>query len=129
MKSIAFANGTVVLHDRLLDDGMVCCEDSMIHYVGQRKTLPGDVEIIDAKGGVIAPGFIDLHVHGGAGADFMDGTPEAVSPLLDKTIASLPGPVSGAAVDVTDGPSIAKATDASRPVERKSSTVATPLST
>ena len=78
MKSIAFVNGTVVLPDRLLDDGMVCCEDSKIHYVGQRKSLPGEVEIIDAKGGVIAPGFIDLHVHGGAGADFMDGTPESV---------------------------------------------------
>jgi 2-dehydro-3-deoxy-L-rhamnonate dehydrogenase (NAD+) len=32
--------------------------------------------------------------------------------LLDKTVTALPGPVSGAAVDVTDGPSIAKATDA-----------------
>jgi 3-oxoacyl-[acyl-carrier protein] reductase len=32
--------------------------------------------------------------------------------LLDKTVAALPGPVSGAAVDVTDGPSITKATDA-----------------
>jgi len=32
--------------------------------------------------------------------------------LLDKTISSLPGPVSGAAVDVTDGPSITQATDA-----------------
>ncbi|HEV8629435.1 MAG TPA: N-acetylglucosamine-6-phosphate deacetylase [Thermoanaerobaculia bacterium] len=28
--------------------------------------------------GVLAPGFVDLHVHGGAGADFMDGTVEAV---------------------------------------------------
>ena len=27
--------------------------------------------------GYITPGFIDLHVHGGGGADFMDGTPEA----------------------------------------------------
>ena len=78
MKSIAFVNGTVVLPDRLLDDGMVCCEYSKIVSVGLRELLPGDVEIIDAKGGVIAPGFIDLHVHGGAGADFMDGTPEAV---------------------------------------------------
>jgi N-acetylglucosamine-6-phosphate deacetylase len=25
----------------------------------------------------LAPGFVDLHVHGGDGADFMDGTPEA----------------------------------------------------
>jgi N-acetylglucosamine-6-phosphate deacetylase len=29
--------------------------------------------------GLIVPGFIDLHVHGGAGADFMDGTVEARS--------------------------------------------------
>jgi N-acetylglucosamine-6-phosphate deacetylase len=27
--------------------------------------------------GVLAPGFVDLHVHGGAGADFMDGSVEA----------------------------------------------------
>lgn len=29
-------------------------------------------------GGVMVPGFIDVHVHGGGGADFMDGTEEAV---------------------------------------------------
>ena len=78
MRSIAFVNGTVVLPDRLLGDGMVCCEDSKILYVGQQKSLPNDVEVIDARGGVIAPGYVDVHVHGGAGADFMDGTPEAV---------------------------------------------------
>ena len=75
MKSIAFTNGTIVLPDRQLDDGMVRCDDSRIVCVGRRESLPSDVEIIDAKGGVIAPGYIDLHVHGGAGADFMDGTP------------------------------------------------------
>jgi len=36
-----------------------------------------DVERIDANGLFIAPGFIDLHVHGGGGADFMDGTVDA----------------------------------------------------
>lgn len=78
MKRIAFVNGTVVLPDRQLDDGMVCCEDSKIVCVGRRKSLSNDVEMIDANGGIIAPGFIDVHVHGGAGADFMDGTSEAV---------------------------------------------------
>jgi N-acetylglucosamine-6-phosphate deacetylase len=34
--------------------------------------------VIDARGGWISPGFIDVHVHGGGGADFMDGTAEAV---------------------------------------------------
>ncbi len=33
--------------------------------------------IIDARGLVAAPGFIDLHVHGGKGHDFMDATEEA----------------------------------------------------
>jgi N-acetylglucosamine-6-phosphate deacetylase len=32
--------------------------------------------IIDGTGLYLAPGFIDLHVHGGAGSDFMDATPE-----------------------------------------------------
>jgi N-acetylglucosamine-6-phosphate deacetylase len=79
MKSIAIVNGTVVLPDSLLDDGVVCWEDSTIVYVGPRKSLPEGIETIDANGGVIAPGYIDMHVHGGAGADFMDGTPKAVS--------------------------------------------------
>jgi N-acetylglucosamine-6-phosphate deacetylase len=40
------------------------------------------VESIDAAGGYIAPGFVDMHVHGGAGADFMDGTAEAFRTAL-----------------------------------------------
>lgn len=78
MTSIAIVNGTVVLPDRLIEDGIVCCDESVITYVGDRKTIPDDVRIVDANGGFISPGFIDLHVHGGAGADFMDGSPEAI---------------------------------------------------
>ncbi|HRA88435.1 MAG TPA: amidohydrolase family protein, partial [Planctomycetaceae bacterium] len=78
MTTLAILNGTVVLPDRQLDDGMVCCDGAKIVSVGQRSPLPSDVQIIDANGGFITPGFIDLHVHGGAGADLMDGTPEAV---------------------------------------------------
>jgi N-acetylglucosamine-6-phosphate deacetylase len=42
----------------------------------------GDIEVqdaveIDAKGKYISPGFIDIHVHGGGGHDFMDGSEEA----------------------------------------------------
>jgi N-acetylglucosamine-6-phosphate deacetylase len=77
-KEYAVLNGTVVLPDRLLEDGMVRWKGSSIVSVGKRRRLPKSVEQIDANGGYISPGFIDIHVHGGAGADFMDGTPEAV---------------------------------------------------
>ena len=38
--------------------------------------VPGATEI-DAKGNYVSPGFIDIHIHGGGGYDFMDGTVEA----------------------------------------------------
>jgi N-acetylglucosamine-6-phosphate deacetylase len=77
MTPIAIVNGNVVLPDRLVSDGIVCCDGPVITYVGDRQSIPDTFQIVDATGGFIAPGFIDMHVHGGAGADFMDGTLEA----------------------------------------------------
>src|SRR5207244_144644 len=36
-----------------------------------------DGECIDLQGGYLVPGLVDLHVHGGDGADFMDGEAES----------------------------------------------------
>jgi N-acetylglucosamine-6-phosphate deacetylase len=40
--------------------------------------LPPGATRLDASGAAVAPGFVDVHVHGGAGADFMDATVDAV---------------------------------------------------
>lgn len=37
-----------------------------------------DDRVVDLRGDYLVPGFIDMHVHGGGGADVMDGTPEAI---------------------------------------------------
>ena len=79
MSSILFTNGTVVLPDRLLTNAELECDNGKIVFVGKSRSRPPNVQmIVDAEGGYISPGFIDIHVHGGAGADFMDGTVEAV---------------------------------------------------
>jgi N-acetylglucosamine-6-phosphate deacetylase len=79
MSHIRFINGTAILPDRLLLNAEVECRDGRIVFVGKvRKRSAKDALIVDARSGYIAPGFIDIHVHGGAGADFMDGTVEAV---------------------------------------------------
>ena len=73
--------GTVILPDRLLEAGAVVCRDDRIVAVGRRDELaiPAGARVVDAGNGFIGPGYVDIHVHGGGGADFMDGTPEAVS--------------------------------------------------
>ncbi len=37
-----------------------------------------DIPVYDAKGAYAAPGFVDIHLHGGGGIDFMEATPEQI---------------------------------------------------
>lgn len=79
MSVLCFVGGTAVLPDRLVENAVVLCRDGIITYVGGGKNrIPAKSERIDAKGGFICPGFIDIHIHGGAGFDVMDGTADAV---------------------------------------------------
>ena len=72
---IRFVNGTIVLHDRLLLDGAVLVRSDRIESVGTH--VQAGASDVDLDSGCLLPGFVDLHVHGGDGADFMDGTAEA----------------------------------------------------
>lgn len=76
---LVLTGGRALLPDRTLDEAAVLCRDGRIEWLGQpRRRWPKEATVIDVRGGWIAPGFVDLHVHGGDGADFMDGTAEAV---------------------------------------------------
>ena len=79
MTTLSFQNGSIVLADRLLPRGRVDVRGTQIEAVGLEPPFPPNVEatVVDLQGGYLVPGYIDLHVHGGAGADFMDATPEA----------------------------------------------------
>jgi N-acetylglucosamine-6-phosphate deacetylase len=80
--ALIIENGTLILPDRLIENASLVCEGGRISALGRRVKRPLDAQIIDARGGYISPGFIDIHVHGGAGADFMDGSAEAVRTAL-----------------------------------------------
>lgn len=43
--------------------------------------LPGEEQVLDAKGSYVIPGLIDIHFHGCMGSDCCDGTPEAFSTI------------------------------------------------
>ncbi len=72
-----FTNGIVVLPDRLAFRSTVAVDgDRIVGVLGPNQTQP-EGKRIDLAGAYLAPGFVDLHVHGGAGHDFMDGTEAA----------------------------------------------------
>ncbi len=78
MSSLLLQNGPIVLADRMIVSGSVRIDDGRISAVSACGNAPAyGAEIIDLHGATLAPGFVDLHVHGGAGADFMDGTEDA----------------------------------------------------
>ena len=64
---------------QVIDDAWVCFDDGQVARSGTGETWIGLIadEIVDAGGAYLAPGFIDLHGHGGAGVSYDDG-PDAV---------------------------------------------------
>jgi len=70
--------GRVILPDRILEDGVVECLGDRIVRVAKGRASRNANVVINAGSGYISPGFIDIHVHGGDGADYMDGTVAAV---------------------------------------------------
>ncbi len=70
-------NAKVLTLSQILEQGFVLVEDGKIKAVESGNPDISDVEVIDAKGQYVSPGFIDIHLHGGGGFDFMDGTVEA----------------------------------------------------
>jgi N-acetylglucosamine-6-phosphate deacetylase len=65
----------------LQDDPMIVVEDGRILDIATRTAseLPPAANIHNFPGGILAPAFFDVHIHGAAGHDVMEGSSEALS--------------------------------------------------
>ena len=66
----------------LVEDGSVVEVTSRV-----RRETPTGSRVLDFSDGILAPGYIDIHIHGGAGRDVMDASPEAL-PEVERQLAS-----------------------------------------
>ncbi len=73
----AIINGKIILKDRILENNAILFSD-VIEGVVPTDNVPKACEIIDAKGGYIAPGLIDIHIHGYLGKDVCDGEEDSI---------------------------------------------------
>lgn len=78
-------NARLVTPYRIIPNGSVLVDDGKIVAVTPG-TIKADADTIDAGGKYVAPGFIDIHIHGGGGHDFMDGTEEAFLKIAETHV-------------------------------------------
>ena len=69
---LLLAGGRVVTPDGVLGPGWIRLAGTLIDAVGSGR-VP-DQPAVDLRGQWVLPGFVDMHVHGGGGASFTEGT-------------------------------------------------------
>lgn len=67
---------SIVLEDRMQDDAILAIRDGKIAAILEK--LPEGAEFIDHSQHIVAPGFVDTHIHGMVGHDIMDATEEGL---------------------------------------------------
>ena len=76
-------NGKIHTPQGWLKNGSVIINDNKILEVSNCDLAVVGANIVDARGMYIVPGGVEIHVHGGGGRDFMEGTEEAFRTAVD----------------------------------------------
>lgn len=74
---IQITNGRILTPAGWLKGASVIVHHHKIAEIQKSECRVEGAEVIDAKGNDIVPGGIDLHIHGGGGRDYMEGSEEA----------------------------------------------------
>jgi N-acetylglucosamine-6-phosphate deacetylase len=72
-----------------ISDAVIVIQGSKVAAIGQRGKvdLPRGAREINAGRKTVAPGFVDVHIHGAGGHDVMEGTREALE-IITATVAA-----------------------------------------
>ena len=73
--------GKIVLPESVITDKALAFDKESGKIIGVVDAVPAGAECIDAAGGYVAPGLVDLHIHGYLGEDVSDGTAEGLKKI------------------------------------------------
>ncbi|UTB84603.1 N-acetylglucosamine-6-phosphate deacetylase [Staphylococcus carnosus] len=86
MTEFVVANGHIYAEDGVIEQGYIRVANGKIAEVGAGD-YKGDLQVIDAEGKNILPGFIDIHIHGGYGEDAMDASFDGMKHLSESLLS------------------------------------------
>jgi N-acetylglucosamine-6-phosphate deacetylase len=84
---LAFTAGRLLTPTDALDHPLVLVEQGRVLEISCRSSqqVPARVSVFDLGNGIMAPGYVDLHLHGSAGYDVMDDSAEAL-PAIEQLL-------------------------------------------
>ena len=71
-------NVKIVTLDSVIENGHVVIKNDKIIKISTTPYIGNEDEVIDASSLIMMPGFIDVHIHGSNGVDFMDASKEDI---------------------------------------------------
>ncbi len=83
----AIIGGKIILKDRIVENSALLFSN-VIEGVVPLGSVPKEAEVIDAKGKYVAPGLIDMHIHGYLGKDVCDGEEESIRTISKGLLAN-----------------------------------------
>lgn len=84
MSDYILYNSKLILFDRVMSGGIEITGNHISNiFCGVNVPQDENAQYIDCNGMYVSPGFIDIHVHGGGGEDFINGTKKAVETVLE----------------------------------------------
>ena len=77
-------NAKIVTLNEVIENGHVVIDNGKIVDIQKGPYFGDDKNIIDAHNLIMMPGFIDVHIHGACGVDFMDATSEDIAKISNS---------------------------------------------
>jgi N-acetylglucosamine-6-phosphate deacetylase len=85
----AIVNCKIILPQKILENHVILFETTIESIIPLENFAPATCErVFDAHGDYVSPGFINMHIHGCAGADVMDTEPSALQTMRKALIST-----------------------------------------
>ncbi|MCL2547687.1 MAG: N-acetylglucosamine-6-phosphate deacetylase [Symbiobacteriaceae bacterium] len=84
MPKLAFLNARIITPEELVLNSALLVDKERILGISPVSTVPDEFAPVDLQGCWLAPGFIDIHLHGAGGVDALDGSVESIRRIALK---------------------------------------------
>lgn len=79
-------NGKIILPNKVIENMAILFDDRIRKIVPMGEVELSEYEVIDAQGNYVAPGLVDIHIHGYLGEDVSDGNVDGIKKMAQGLV-------------------------------------------